>query len=236
MASTDITVSAAGCAGQRCMAASVLVLVGDCKDVLEKVCEKSMALQPGQDKGQVGPVIDAVSQKRILGYIDDAEKRGSKILVDGRSWAKRTSGFWVGPTVILHDNADQPAMKDEIFGPVLSVVRVKTWEEALAIENNNEFGNAASIYTSNGAHAEWWSKNFRAGMIGVNIGVPVPREPFSFGGMYGTQSKYGDMDITGDGAMGFFSNRRKITTKWPAVQQQKAEGDSTDRANFSGAM
>lgn len=121
MAASDITVSAAGCAGQRCMAASALVLVGDTGAVLDKVCEKSKALQPGQGRGQVGPVIDAISQKKILGYIDQAEKAGSKILVDGRPWAKKTPGFWVGPTVILHSSADAPAMTDEIFGPVLVI-------------------------------------------------------------------------------------------------------------------
>jgi methylmalonic acid semialdehyde dehydrogenase len=241
MASSDITVSMAGCAGQRCMAASALVLVGEdakCQEVLDKVCQKSAALKPGQAAGQVGPVIDAVSQKRILDYIDQAEKLGSKILVDGRPWAKEQSeGFWVGPTVILHDSADQPSMTDEIFGPVISVVKVDTWDEAIAIENGNAFGNAASIYTSVGGHAEWFTKRFRAGMIGVNIGVPVPREPFSFGGMYGTVSKYGDMDITADGAMEFFSTRRKITTKWPPVNATvKPTEDKTDKANFSGTI
>lgn len=123
-----------------------------------------------------------------------------KVLLDGRGWAElRSEGNWVGPTVILHASADDRAVKDEIFGPVLSVIKVDSWDEAIAIENANPYGNAACIYTERGANANWFISRFRAGMLGVNIGIPVPREPFSFGGLYGTLSKYGDFDITGDG-------------------------------------
>ncbi|POM76307.1 Methylmalonate-semialdehyde dehydrogenase (acylating) [Phytophthora palmivora] len=121
-------------------------------------------------------------------------------------------------------------MTDEIFGPVLSVYRVNSFDDALQIENGNDYGNAAAIYTSNGAYAEYFQSRFRAGMIGVNIGIPVPREPFSFGGMYGTKSKYGDMDITGDGCVEFFSTRRKITSKWSTTI------NPGDTANFSGQL
>ena len=147
-------------------------------------------------------------------------------------------------------------MQEEIFGPVLSVIRVKSWQDAIAIENSNPYGNAACIYTERGAVAEWFTSRFRAGMLGVNIGIPVPREPFSFGGMYGTQSKFGTSDITGDGAMEFFSNRRKVTTKWSAHYgtsstnqtisaaksgQQASEPETkrfkvADNANFDGKM
>lgn len=97
-------------------------------------------------------------------------------MLDGRAWANtHTKGFWVGPTVVLHQNASEPAMQDEIFGPVLSVIVVATWEEAIAIENANPYGNAACIYTEKGAYAEWFTKRFRAAMLGVNIGIPVPR-------------------------------------------------------------
>jgi len=228
MASNDILASFAGCCGQRCMAASVLLLVGDCEEVLSKLIEKASKLQPGCEKGQVGPVIDAASQQRILKYIDEAEAGGAKILLDGRPWSKREKGTWVGPTIIMHENEADRALHDEIFGPVISCMRVKTWAEALRIENSNPHGNAAAVYTSHGGHAEWFTSRFRAGMLGVNIGVPVPREPFSFGGMYGTKSKYGDMDITGDGAMEFFTNRKKITTKWGPP----APGACVDTANF----
>ena len=143
-------------------------------------------------------------------------------------------GTWFGPTVLVFpkgkEDAMRPAVRDEIFGPVLSVLKVKTWQDALDIENGSPFGNAASIYTSVGAHAEFFTPRFRAGMIGVNIGVPVPREPFSFGGMYTTKSKFGDSDITGDGAMRFFTRKRKITSKWTYIAAPK------DVANFDSAM
>jgi malonate-semialdehyde dehydrogenase (acetylating)/methylmalonate-semialdehyde dehydrogenase len=231
MAASDIMASFAGCAGQRCMAASVLLLVGDSDEVLQKLVAKASGLTAGQEQGQVGPVIDAVSQARMLKYVNDAEVGGAKILLDGRSWAKKEKGTWFGPTIILHENETDAALQDEIFGPVISCLRVKSWADAIRIENGNEHGNAAAVYTSHGGHADWFTSRFRAGMLGVNIGVPVPREPFSFGGMYGTKSKYGDMDITGDGAMEFFTTRKKITTKWGPP----APGSCVDNANF-GSM
>jgi acyl-CoA reductase-like NAD-dependent aldehyde dehydrogenase len=127
-------------------------------------------------------------------------------------------------------------MKEEVFGPVLSVYVCSSWEEAIAIENSNPFGNAASIYTTNGGNAEWFLSKFRASMLGVNIGIPVPREPFSFGGLHGTLSKYGDMDITGDGGIEFFSNRIKVTSRWPLVKPTVKENDDVDHANFAGTM
>lgn len=166
-ASQDIVASFAGCCGQRCMAASVLVLVGENRGLLEKVVAKAAALQPGVAPGQVGAVIDAASQQRILRYIDEAEQGGAKVLLDGRGWATaQAKGTWVGPTVLFHSNHKDAALQDEIFGPVLSVIQVSTWDEALAVENGCPYGNAACIYTTVGAHAEWFCPRFRAGMIG----------------------------------------------------------------------
>lgn len=229
MAAADITSSFAGCAGQRCMAASVLLTVGQQPDLIKAVVEKARKMVPGQAAGQMGPVIDKVSQTKILKYIDEAEAEGATILLDGRNWAtEQAAGSWVGPTVILHKNKSERALHDEIFGPVLSVLQVATKEEAMQIENDNPHGNAACVYTTSGGEAEWCTKRFRAAMLGVNIGIPVPREPFSFGGLYGTLSKFGDHDITADGAMEFFSTRRKITSKWIAF-------GSTGLSSTSGA-
>ena len=116
----------------------------------------------------------------MLEYINEAEAAGCKILLDGRSWAKdragaTAGGYWVGPTVILHTSTSDRAMKEEIFGPVLSVYHASSWDEAIDIENGNPYGNAACIYTEKGANAEWFIKRFRAGMLGVNVGIPVPR-------------------------------------------------------------
>lgn len=235
-AALDICVSFAGCAGQRCMAASVLLLIGEQQALLDKLIANASSIEAGSGPGQMGPVIDEASYKKILSYIEKAESNGAKILLDGRSW-KKEKGNWIGPTIILHASPDDATMKEEVFGPVLSVYVCSSWEEAIAIENANPFGNAASIYTTNGGNAEWFLSKFRAGMLGVNIGIPVPREPFSFGGLYGTVSKYGDMDITGDGGVEFFSNRIKITSKWPLVRPAApAVNGAVDHANFAGNM
>ncbi|RKP25790.1 Aldehyde/histidinol dehydrogenase [Syncephalis pseudoplumigaleata] len=211
MTAQDVVNSFSGCAGQRCMAASVLLLVGEQPELLDLICMKAAALEPGRGSRQVGPVIDAASRDRIVGYINEAEQSGAQILVDGRGWADRP-GSWVGPTVILHKSREDRALHDEIFGPVLSIYVCQSAGEAIEIENANPYGNAACIYTSSGAVAEWFTKRFSAGMMGVNIGVPVPREPFSFGGI--NASSFGDMDITGDGGVEFFTLRKKVTTKW----------------------
>jgi len=234
MASSDIVASYSGCAGQRCMAASALLVIdpaaGSSSKLIDQIVAKSSSLRPGQGAGQIGPVIDAISRDRILSYIDEAERTpGATILVDGRGWAKKQSsghaeddailsrGFWVGPTVILHTNQSDRALHDEIFGPVLSILCVPSKEDALTIQQACPYGNASCIYTSSGAMAEWFCKRFTTGMIGVNIGVPVPREPFSFGGTQ--DSKFGNSDITGDGALEFFTVRRKVTTKWGPPQE-----------------
>jgi malonate-semialdehyde dehydrogenase (acetylating)/methylmalonate-semialdehyde dehydrogenase len=237
-ASSDICASFAGCAGQRCMAASVLLLVGQQDELLKQLITKASAIQAGSGPGQLGPVIDGASYAKIISYIEAAEQDGATILLDGRLWSSKPEGNYIGPTIILHKSSNDKTMKEEVFGPVLSVFVTTSWEEAIAIENANPFGNAASVYTTNGGNADWFTSQFRASMLGVNIGIPVPREPFSFGGLYGTHSKYGDMDITGDGAMEFFSNRIKITTKWPVVRGTvvPASSEPKDAANFSGQM
>lgn len=253
----DIVVSSAGCAGQRCMAASVLLLVNDSDnsngkfnaELMKKIVEKAAQLKKGVGPGQLGAVIDQASYDKIHKYIGEAEANGAEILLDGRSWTDaNNNGCWVGPTIIKHSSKDDAAIKEEIFGPVLSVYVASSWAEVIQIENTNPFGNAACIYTSNGGYAEYFTRRFRAAMLGVNVGIPVPREPFSFGGLYGTRSKYGDMDITGDGAMEFFSNRIKVTTKWivPKVDEDvdvitnghssSASAGPVDQANFAGTM
>jgi len=217
MAASDICASFAGSAGQRCMAASVLLIVGQQQALLDAVVARATAMKPGQaEMGEIGPVVDQAALDRITRYIAEAEAKGAKVLVDGRGWNGKVNGgrgFWVGPTVLLHSSPDCPAMQEEIFGPVLSVCRVGSFEEALAIENRSPYGNAACVYTSTGEFADFFRKRFRSAMVGVNIGIPVPREPFSFGGM--NASKFGGpMDLTGDGGIEFFTLRKKVTQKW----------------------
>ena len=209
----NVVASAVGCAGQRCMAASALITVGDCSGIMGAIKEEMGRYVAGEN---LGAIISAAARDRIVGYIDRAEASGAKILVDGRgaSVAGKEDGFYVGPTLIDGVEPSNECACDEIFGPVLSVMHVDTVEEALAIENANPYGNAASIYTSSGATARYFEDRASAGMIGINIGVPVPREPFSFGGW--NDSKFGIGDITGTDGIDFWTKRKKVTQKWSA--------------------
>jgi malonate-semialdehyde dehydrogenase (acetylating) / methylmalonate-semialdehyde dehydrogenase len=159
-------------------------------------------------------VISAAAKERIEKYINEAESHGARILVDGRNVVVegKENGFYVGPTVIDQVTPGMRVATEEIFGPVLAVIRVKNADEALAIENANPYGNAAAVYTRNGGMAKYVADNASAGMIGVNIGVPVPREPFSFGGW--NDSKFGVGDLTGKSSIHFWTKLKKITTKW----------------------
>lgn len=211
----NVVASFTGCAGQRCMAASVLLAVGKVDHILEKVREKAAKIVPGKD---LGPVTTQAAKARITGYIDAAEKHGAKIVLDGRKAQADAGGYWVGPTIIDHAKADMPAAREEIFGPVLTVVRVDTLEQALEIENANPYGNASSVYTSSGDIAKRVMDRVEAGMCGVNVGVPVPREPFGFGGW--NDSCFGHGNITGWDGYRFWTRQRKITSKW-AVQKDQ---------------
>lgn len=205
-----VVASAYGCAGQRCMAASVMVAVGDVQHIIDGIVARTAAMKLGDD---MGSIINPGSKDRITGYIDDAEKKGCRILVDGRGASvPGQPGNWVGPTIIDGVTPDMPAGCDEIFGPVLSIIRCKTLDEAIAIENANPYGNAAAIFTTNGAVARYAIERFSAGMCGVNIGVPVPREPFAFGGW--NDSKIGHGDMTGFDGFRFWTQPRKTTTRW----------------------
>ena len=209
VAAANIMASYTGCAGQRCMAASVLVAVGEVDHIIDEVARLSSEMMVGE---HVGPITNAASEQRIRGYIDDAEKRGARLLVDGRSQRADDGGYWVGPTLLDNVTPDMPAGCEEIFGPVLSIIRVKNLEEAITLENDNPYGNASSIYTTNGAVAREVMGRVDAGMCGVNVGVPVPREPFGFGGW--NDSKFGQGNITGWDGYRFWTRPRKVTTKW----------------------
>ncbi|MEL6177536.1 MAG: CoA-acylating methylmalonate-semialdehyde dehydrogenase [Myxococcota bacterium] len=209
MTSHDVVRSFTGCAGQRCMAASAMLAVGNVDNIIETIVEKASTLTVGED---MGCIIDEGSVQRIERTITQAQEQGAKVLLDGRGTSvEGAPGYWMGPT-ILEVTTSMPAYTDEIFGPVLSIVRVKTLDEALRIENSHEYANGGSIYTTSGATARYAAQRINAGMTGVNIGVPVPREPYSFGGW--EHSKFGHGDITGEDGFNFWTRRRKITTKW----------------------
>ncbi len=212
VAGPGISDSFTGCAGQRCMAASVLLTIGDVKKHIENIVKKASEAQLGS---KMGAIITKEQKDFLFKMIGKAEQEGAKILLDGRSAmvpSGMENGYWLGPTIIdgLHESSE--LIKRELFGPILTIVRCKDLNMAMSIENNSKFGNAASIFTRDAAAAEWVSKNSKAGMIGVNIGVPVPREPFSFGGHY--DSKFGHGDITGEPSLNFWSDLKKVTMKW----------------------
>ena len=211
MTAQNVAASMSGCAGQRCMAASAMVGVGNIDHIIDKICEEARKIIPGKN---LGAVINKESKERIERYISEAEQQGAKVLVDGRH-AKvegKENGTYVGPTVIDYVKPGMSVAIEEIFGPVISILRTDTVDEAIAIENANPYGNAASVFTQNGGLARYVIDRASAGMIGVNVGVPVPREPFSFGGW--NESKFGVGDITGKSSIEFWTKLKKSTTKW----------------------
>ena len=211
MTAQNVTASMSGCAGQRCMAASAMVAVGNTDHIIQKIVEEAKKVIPGEN---LGAVISKESKERIEKYITEAEQQGAKVLLDGRN-AKVTgkeNGTYVGPTIIDYVRPEMAVAKEEIFGPVISIMRTNTVDEALAIENANPYGNAASVFTQNGGVARYIMEKASAGMVGVNVGVPVPREPFSFGGW--NESKFGVGDITGKSSIEFWTKLKKSTIKW----------------------
>ena len=211
MTAQNVAASMSGCAGQRCMAASAMVAVGNVDHIIQKICEEAKKIVPGKN---LGAVINKESKERIEHYITEAEAQGAKILVDGRhtTVVGKENGTYVGPTVIDYVKPEMAVATEEIFGPVISIMRTNTVDEALAIENANPYGNAASVFTQNGGMARYVIDRASAGMIGVNVGVPVPREPFSFGGW--NESKFGVGDITGKSSIEFWTKLKKSTVKW----------------------
>jgi malonate-semialdehyde dehydrogenase (acetylating)/methylmalonate-semialdehyde dehydrogenase len=211
MASMGVLAAMSGCTGQRCMAASVMVAVSATDHVVARMVKQAREIVLGRD---VGPVISQAAKERIEQAIAEAANAGAKILVDGRNATVpgKEGGFWVGPTIIDGVRPDMRLAQEEVFGPVLAIVRTETLEAALAVENASRYGNAASVFTESGAAARYTMDRASAGMVGVNVGVPVPREPFGFGGW--NDSKFGVGDITGRGSIEFWTKAKKITTKW----------------------
>lgn len=207
-----ISDSFTGCAGQRCMAAAVLLAVGDVEKHIEAIVQRARSLVLGKD---MGAIITKSQVEFLTKAIEAAEKAGAKILLDGRKAtppAGLEGGHWIGPTVLDHVKPGSEAATLELFGPILSIVRCKDISQAMEIENSVEYGNACSVFTSSGNLAEKVIRMASTGMVGVNVGVPVPREPFSFGGV--NASKFGHGDITGHHSLDFWSNIKKVTVKW----------------------
>jgi len=211
MTATNVLASMSGCAGQRCMAASVMVAVSETDHIIRRMVEHAQTMIPGVS---LGPVISREARARIESYIAEAEAAGARVLVDGRGATVpgRENGYYLGPTIIDGVTPDMRIAQEEVFGPVLAIVRAGDADEALRIENASPYGNAASVFTEHGGTARYITERASAGMVGVNVGVPVPREPFSFGGW--NESRFGVGDITGRGSIEFWTQGKKMTTKW----------------------
>jgi malonate-semialdehyde dehydrogenase (acetylating)/methylmalonate-semialdehyde dehydrogenase len=200
------------------MAASLLIAVGSVDSILQRVKAEASQIVLGK---QMGAIIDSASLEKMKAIIGRASIEGAELSLDGRAPKKPEGceqGFWLGPTIIDKAHGEMECAKVEIFGPVLSIIRVPTLSEALAIEAQNSFGNATSVFTTSGSVARHVATESKSGMIGVNIGVPVPREPFSFGGT--KDSKFGTCDITGPSVLEFWGQLKKITSKWSVQSDQ----------------
>jgi malonate-semialdehyde dehydrogenase (acetylating)/methylmalonate-semialdehyde dehydrogenase len=207
-----------GCAGERCLATSVVVAVGEAADPLVKELVNAadhLTVGDGcQPRSQMGPVINAEAKKRILNYIELGEKEGATLARDGRKDpVARSAGYFVGPTIFDRVKPDSRIAKDEIFGPVLSVIRVNTLKEALAVIDRSEYGNAASVFTRSGTAAREFSQNVSAGMVGINVGVPAPVAFFPFTGW--KNSFFGDLHALGKDSVRFYTEQRVVTCRWP---------------------
>jgi len=218
-AAADAAVSAGyGSAGERCMAISVVVAVDPVGDELvEAIAERTRRVVVGDGRdadSEMGPLVTAVHRDKVRGYVDAGEAAGADIVVDGRDLAVdgRGDGFWIGPTLIDKVTTDMSVYTDEIFGPVLCVVRAGSYEEAVALVNDNAFGNGVAIFTRDGGAARRFTFEIEAGMVGVNVPIPVPMAYYSFGGW--GESLFGDTHVHGAEGVHFYTRGKVVTTRW----------------------
>lgn len=216
LAVKEIIAAAFGSAGERCMACSVVVAVGEIADVLvEKLKEASDGIKigNGMDKDVfLGPVIRDGHRKRTLEYIETGEKEGAKLIRDGRNDNTDNQGYFIGPTIFDEVTKDMNIWKDEIFAPVLSIVRVDTLEEAIRYANQSRFANGACLFTQNGTNVRVFREKIHAGMLGINLGVPAPMAFFPFSGW--KDSFYGDLHANGKDGVEFYTRKKMLTARW----------------------
>jgi malonate-semialdehyde dehydrogenase (acetylating)/methylmalonate-semialdehyde dehydrogenase len=206
-----------GSAGERCMAISALLAVGDIAEPLvEKIAERAHGLRTGDgSRGcDMGPLVTAAHRDKVAGYVDAGEAAGATLVIDGRTIAPDAEGegFFLGPTLFDNVTTDMSIYQDEIFGPVLSVVRVDSYDEALATINANPYGNGTAIFTNDGGAARRFENEVEVGMVGINVPVPVPMAYYSFGGW--KNSLFGDTHAHGSEGVGFFTRGKAVTTRW----------------------
>ena len=204
-----------GSAGERCMAISALVVVEPVADLLvAKIKERAVKLKTGDGtKGSdMGPLVTQVHRDKVASYVDAGEKEGATLVVDGRSVNPGGNGFWLGPTLFDHVTPKMSIYTDEIFGPVLSVIRVKSYDEALALVNSHQYGNGTAIFTNDGGAARRYQNEVEVGMVGINVPIPVPMAYYSFGGW--KNSLFGDSHAHGTEGIHFFTRGKVVTSRW----------------------
>ena len=222
----DAAISAAyGSAGERCMAVSVVVAVGDIADKLVPELTSRIAdlkIGDGTDPAsEMGPLITAEAKARVESYVAGAAAEGATVVVDGREAKFEGNGFFTGVSLLDHVKTDSAVYRDEIFGPVLAIVRVNSYEEGLQLINDHQFGNGTAIFTRDGGTARAFEFDVEAGMVGINVPIPVPVGSFSFGGW--KDSLFGDAHIYGPESIGFYTRSKVVTTKWPNADQSKID-------------
>lgn len=216
-----------GSAGERCMAISVIVAVGDqvADQLIAAMRPKidSLRIGPGDTDVDIGPLISAPHRQSVLNYVQQGVNEGAELVVDGREITIKGAeqGYFFGPCLFDHVKASMRIYQEEIFGPVLCVVRVKDFDQALALVNQHQFGNGTAIFTRDGDTARTYASRVQVGMVGVNIPIPVPIAHHPFGGW--KRSMFGDVDMHGDQAMQFYSKLKTVTTRWPKGLRGAAE-------------
>jgi len=214
----DAAVSAGyGSAGERCMAVSAVVAVGDAADPLVAAIEKRLPkvkVGPGTEPdSEMGPLITAEHRDKVASYLDSGRDQGATLVTDGRETAPSNGGFFLGVSLLDHVTPDMDAYRDEIFGPVLSVVRAETYDDAVRLVNENPYGNGVAIFTRDGGAARQFQFEVEAGMVGVNVPIPVPVAYYSFGGW--KASLFGDSHIYGPEGINFYTRGKVVTSRWP---------------------
>ncbi len=233
-AADHIVAAGYGSAGQRCMAISAVIAVGPAGDALvEKIRERTVVLTvgAGDEPGvEMGPVVTAASRDRVKSYVGQGAKAGATLVIDGRDLVVEghESGFFVGPSLLDEVTTDMSVYTDEIFGPVLTVLRVPTLDAAIELINANPYGNGTAVFTSSGEVARTFQRGVHVGMVGINVPVPVPMAFHSFGGW--KDSLFGDHHIHGPEGVRFYTQAKVVTTRWPHVSE-----DSLAQINFPTA-
>ena len=222
----DAAVSAGyGSAGERCMAVSVVVAVGDAADPLVGAIKERLPkvrVGDGSDpSSEMGPLVTREHRDKVASYIDRGARQGATVVADGRESAPDGDGFWLGVSLLDDVNPDNDAYKDEIFGPVLGITRVDTYDEAVKLVNENPYGNGTAIFTRDGGVARQFQFDVQAGMVGINVPIPVPVAYYSFGGW--KSSLFGDRHVYGPEAIDFYTRGKVVTSRWPDPATSKID-------------